>query len=274
MLGAIIGDTIGSRFEGRRRNIHTKEFELFVKDWSHPTDDSVMTIAVADAILQWKGGADQSYEKLSELAAKSMRKWGNRYFHGFGKSFKAWLLDETMGPYNSCGNGAAMRISPVGYAAETLEECIAMSKAVTEITHNHPDGLMGAEATAVQIFLVKNNMLSEKHSMDDLRKYEEEHYYPIDFDMKWLHDNYTWSCFCDMTCQPAYLSLYVSTGYEDAIRNAIHLGGDSDTIAAITGGIAEAYWGIPVDIQREGWSYLYDDEKDVIDRFYRKFIDK
>lgn len=177
-----------------------------------------------------------------------------------------------MGPYNSCGNGSAMRISPVGFAATSLDECIAMSKAVTEVTHNHPDGMMGAEATAVQIFMIRNGELSDRHSMEEIRKYEEEHYYKIDFDMKWLHENYTWSCFCDMTCQPAYLSFYLSTSYEDAIRNAIHLGGDSDTMAAITGGIAEAYWGIPYDIQRRTWSYLYDDEREVISAFYDRFI--
>ena len=153
MLGAIIGDTVGSRFEFD--NNHTKDFEFLTKE-CRPTDDSVMTIAIADAIMQWDHEGRPSYGRLSELAAESMRMWGRAYPRaGYGGHFAMWLVDDSMGPYNSCGNGSAMRVSPVGWAATSLEECIAMSRAVTEVTHNHPDGIKGAEATAVQVFLAR-----------------------------------------------------------------------------------------------------------------------
>ena len=151
MLGAVIGDIVGSRFEWH--NIRTKEFALFHEDCTF-TDDTVMTCTVAQAILDWDEEKRPSWQRLSQLSEKNMRELGEIYpDRGYGGNFRQWLYDESMGPYHSCGNGSAMRISPVGWAADSLESCIAMSHAVTAITHNHPDGIMGAEATAVQIFL-------------------------------------------------------------------------------------------------------------------------
>jgi len=154
MLGAIIGDIVGSRFEWA--NIESKQFDFFHEqcDFFHEqcdfTDDTVMTCALAKAIMLWDQEGRPSYGRLSELASKYMRKMGVVYpSRGYGGHFRHWLYDQEMGPYNSCGNGSAMRISSVGWAANSLEECIAMSKAVTQVTHNHPDGIMGAEATAV-----------------------------------------------------------------------------------------------------------------------------
>ncbi len=264
MIGAIAGDIVGSRFEFD--NINTKDFELFNEECSF-TDDSVMTIAVADAILQWDMEGRPSYGRLSELAETSMRTWGRQYpFAGYGGHFSMWLQDWSMGPYNSCGNGSAMRVSPVGWAAASLEECIAMSRAVTEITHNHPDGIRGAEATAVQIFLARQGM-----GLKDLKAYEEKHYYPIRHDLAWLRENYDWHSLCDGTCQAAYECLYEAAGYEDAIRNCMAVGGDCDTTGAICGGIAEAVFGVPKAIEEKARSYLDSGMLEVVDRFVAKF---
>ena len=260
MIGAIIGDIVGSRFEWQNTK---KEDFTFLHPTCSFTDDSVMTIAVADAIMQWDGEGRKSFERLSELAIIAMRTWGRAYpYAGYGGHFGQWLMDDSMGPYNSCGNGAAMRISPVGWAATTLEECIAMSRAVTEVTHDHPDGIKGAEATAVQIFLARQGK-----SLTELKEYEEKHYYSIAHDVAWLRRNYRWHSLCDGTCQPAFECLYESTGYEDAIRKCMLVGGDCDTTGAICGGIAEAVWGIPEDIQRKVYSYLDEIQIALIDVF-------
>ncbi len=267
MLGAIIGDIVGSRFEWE--NIYSKEFDFFHEECSF-TDDTVMTCALAQAITLWDEEGRESYERLSELASSSMRELGASYpYSGYGGHFRQWLIDETMGPYNSCGNGSAMRVSPVGWAATTLEECIAMSRAVTEVTHNHPDGIMGAEATAVQIFMARN-----KASLSELEKHEKEHYYSIEYDLEWLQENYEWSSLCDNTCQAAYVCLYESTSYEDCIRNCMSIGGDSDTIGAIAGGIAEAYYGIPDAIMKEGLLYLDEDLTSIYMNFVEKYISR
>ena len=261
MLGAIIGDIAGSRFEFR--NIHTKNFELF-GEGCHPTDDTIMTIAIAEAICHWRREGNGEYKKLSEDAEREMRSWGLRYPDaGYGAHFSMWLNDPEMKAYNSAGNGAAMRISPVGDAAKTIDECIAMSRAVTEVTHNHPDGIRGAEATALQIFLARQGK-----DIGYLRQYEEEHYYPIESGFEALYECYEPSFCCDMTCQPAFICTYQSTSFEDAIKSSISIGGDSDTISAIAGGIAEAYWGIPDDIKNKGLSYLNKEMQTAMRRFY------
>ena len=150
MIGAIIGDIVGSRFEWH--NIKTKEFELFHRR-CHPTDDSVMTLAVAQAILDSRGDLDA----LSQNTIRHMQALGRRYPHaGYGGNFRRWLRTEDPQPYNSYGNGSAMRVSPCGFAAKTLEEAIAMADAVTKVTHDHPEGMKGAEATAVAIFLARS----------------------------------------------------------------------------------------------------------------------
>ena len=267
MLGAIIGDIVGSRFEWE--NIKTKKFDFFHGDCEF-TDDTVMTCAVAKAITLWDEEGTHSYERLSETVVACMREMGRIYPNrGYGGHFRKWLHDKSMGPYNSCGNGSAMRVSPVGWAANSLEECIAMSKAVTEVTHNHPDGIMGAEATAVQIFMARNGA-----SLSELKAFEQERYYEIVYGMDWLWDNYHWSSLCDQTCQPAFVCLYESNSFEDCIRNCMSIGGDSDTIGAIAGGIAEAYHGIPDEIKYLGISYLDDGLVAILEDFTKKFITK
>lgn len=269
MIGAIIGDTVGSRFEFN--NIHTKDFE-FLSPKCFLTDDSIMTIAVAEAIIEWidtNGREEKDYSKLSKYAEASMRKWGLKYPDvGYGTHFKRWLNDPSMGPYNSCGNGSAMRISPIGWVAETKEECILMTKAVTEVTHNHIDGIKGAEATAMQIFLAR----AENMDKDALKRYEEENYYSLDgYEFETLKRSYTWQSLCDGTCQAAFSSLYNSTSFEDAIRNCILIGGDVDTTGAICGSIAEVIYPVESAIREKIRTYMTKEELSVLDEFESRF---
>ena len=245
MLGAIIGDVVGSRFEWN--NNRSKKFDFFTYK-CFPTDDSIMSLAIAKAILECK----EDYSKLGECAVKYMQEVGRPYPHcGFGGMFYQWMYSDTPKPYNSFGNGAAMRVSACGFAANSLEEAIALSKAVTEVTHNHPEGIKGAEATTVAIYLAR-----EGKSILEIRDYIDKHYYPMDFTLDGIRDTYTFNETCQETVPQAIMAFLESTDFEDAIRNAISIGGDSDTLAAITGGIAEAYYGIPTDIRKHALTYL------------------
>jgi type I restriction enzyme M protein len=245
MLGAIIGDIVGSRFEWN--NIKTKEFD-FLTYACEVTDDSIMTLAVAKAILEANG----DYGKLGDLAVKNMREVGRPYPDcGYGGMFRQWVYSDTMEAYNSFGNGAAMRVSACGFAGNTLDEVKLLSQKVTEVTHNHSEGIKGAEATAVCIFLARtgSNML-------EIRDYVNEHYYPLNFTLDGIRDSYKFNETCQDTVPQAIMAFLESTCFEDAIRNAISIGGDSDTLAAITGGIAEAYYGIPADIRKHALTFL------------------
>lgn len=234
MLGAIIGDMAGSIYEFHNRR--SKDFPLFVSD-CFPTDDSIMTIAVAKAILENSGKVDG----LSEQAIKWMRKIGQQYpCCGYGGRFIAWMFSDHPVPYGSYGNGAAMRASPCGFAARSLEEAKALSRAVTEVTHNHPEGIKGAEATACAVFLAKTN-----RSKQEIRAFLTENYYDLDFTLDEIRPHYQFNESCQETVPQAIVAFLESDSFEDAIRNAISIGGDSDTLAAITGGIAEAFYGIP-----------------------------
>lgn len=262
MLGAIIGDIVGSRFEFD--NIKTKEFKFFTNT-CYFTDDSVMTLSIANAILEANG----DYTNLSELTVKNMQKIGRNYPNcGYGGRFYGWMFSNNPSPYYSYGNGSAMRVSSVSYVGKTLDEVKELSKKVTEITHNHPEGLKGAEATAVSIFLAINGK-----SKDEIRKYINENYYNLDFTLDEIRPTYRFNEICQDTVPQAIEAFLESTDFEDAIRNAISIGGDSDTLAAITGSIAEAYYGIPEDIKRKALSYLDNDLYDIYTRFVKKFGD-
>ena len=245
MLGAIIGDIVGSRFEWD--NIKTKEFELFTNE-SFVTDDSIMTLAVAKAILL----SQKDLSRLNQFTVQSMQEVGRPYPNcGYGGMFQQWMYSDNPKPYHSFGNGAAMRVSPCGFAADSLEEAIKLSQAVTEVTHNHPEGLKGAEATVVAIFLARTG-----HSIADIKQHITQNYYPMDFSLDSIRDTYQFNETCQETVPQAIMAFLESTSFEDAIRNAISIGGDSDTLAAITGGIAQAYYGIPGEIRQSALSYL------------------
>lgn len=260
MLGAIIGDIVGSRFEWN--NNKNKEFE-FLNHKCFFTDDSVMSLAIAKALLVCK--ADLS--DLGIQSIKYMQETGRQYPNcGFGGMFNKWIFSNDPKPYNSYGNGAAMRVSACGFVAETMEEAIEMARKVTEVTHNHPEGLKGAEATAVAIFMAKtgSNIL-------EIRDYINEHYYPMNFKLDDIRENYKFNETCQETVPQAIEAFLESKNYEDAIRNAISIGGDSDTLAAITGGIAEAYYGIPTDIRKHALTFLDEKLLSILVEFENKY---
>lgn len=257
MIGAIIGDIVGSRFEWN--NIKSKDFDLFTAGCFF-TDDSVMTIAVADALIRAKG----NLEILSEYAVESMQLIGRPFPDcGYGGSFYHWMYIDNPKPYGSYGNGAAMRVSACGFVAKSLEEAKALSKAVTEVTHNHPEGIKGAEATAVAIYLARSG-----YSIDEIQQHISTKYYPMDFTLDEIRDTYEFNETCQDTVPQALKAFFESLDFEDAIRNAISIGGDSDTLAAITGGIAEAYYGVPQDIKNKALNYLDEDLLQIVNRFY------
>ena len=245
MLGAIIGDIVGSRYEWK--NNKSKAFDLFTYRCK-VTDDSIMSLAVAKAIV----ACNKNYDQLNKMAVKYMQEVGRHYPDcGYGGHFHKWIFARNPQPYNSWGNGAAMRVSACGFAAQSLEEVVMLSRAVTEVTHNHPEGIKGAEATAVAIYLARTGS-----SIIEIRDYIDKHYYPMNFTLDAIRESYHFDVSCQGSVPQAIMAFLESTGFEDAIRNAISIGGDSDTIAAICGGIAEAYYGIPVDIRKHALTFL------------------
>ncbi|MBQ3393722.1 MAG: ADP-ribosylglycohydrolase family protein [Oscillospiraceae bacterium] len=263
MIGALIGYIVGSRFE--RHNIKTKEFELF-DDYCKATDDSVMTLALAAAILYSK----EDRSNLSEKAVYCMRKFGHEYPHaGYGGLFKGWLEMKDPKPYGSMGNGAAMRVSSCRWAAESLEEAKLMSRLVTEVTHDSEDGLRGAEATTVAIYMALHGRTKE-----EIGEVFKRDYYKIDFTLDDIRPSYKWGGKCHDTVPYAMEAFLESESFEDAIRNAISIGGDSDTLRAITGSVAEAYYGVPVDIREEAMDFLDELMEDTLYQFESKYGQK
>ena len=263
MIGAIIGDIVGSRFEGWiHPNCKSKEFELFHKD-CRPTDDSIMTLTVAKALLNYDG----DIEMLKGFATATMREYGLKYPNaGYGGMFRRWINSYNPTPYNSYGNGSAMRTSPCAYVSKSLEEAVEVSRAVAEITHNHPEGINGAEATTVAIYMALNGK-----TMVEIREYIIKNYYNIDFTLDAIRPDYEFDVTCQGSVPQALEAFFESTGFEDAIRNAISIGGDSDTIAAITGGIAEAYYGVPKELREQVLNYLDDGLREIVFAFENKY---
>lgn len=263
MLGAVIGDIVGSRFEWH--NIKTKDFEFFTNS-CHFTDDTVMTIAIADALLSCNG----DYSSLSSKVIKCMQEYGKLHPNaGYGGHFRDWIYSSDPQPYNSWGNGSAMRVSPCGFIAKNLEEAEALAGITAAVTHNHPEGIKGAKATAAAIYLAKSGK-----SIDEIRKYITDNYYDIDFTLDDIRADYKFDVSCQGSVPQALEAFFESKDFEDAIRNAISIGGDSDTIAAITGGVAEAYYGLSTDLEVNAVSFLSPDLKKVFNRFYKPLIEE
>lgn len=263
MLGAIIGDIVGSRFEWN--NNKSKQFDLLTYK-CFVTDDSIMSLAIARALLE----SNSDYSDLSENAVKFMQIIGRPYPNcGYGDRFREWMYSDNPKPYGSYGNGAAMRVSACGFVAKSLEEAIQLSKAVTEVTHNHPEGLKGAEATAAAIFLARagKNLL-------EIRDYITKNYYSINFTLDGIRDSYEFNENCQDTVPQALEAFFESKNFEDAIRNAISIGGDSNTLAAITGSIAEAYYGIPTDIRKHALTFLDERLLNILVEFENKYPSK
>lgn len=265
MLGALFGDIVGSVYEWH--NIHTKEFPLLV-DHSRFTDDTVMSIAVCDAFLE---GMDHHYDdnQLKETLIKKMREYGRKYpGRGFGGMFAQWLVASDPKPYNSFGNGSAMRVSSVGWLYNSLEEVNHYAKISAEVTHNHVEGIKGAQAIASSIYLAR-----QKKSKEEILEYIKQTYgYNVDESLDEIRKYYSFNVTCQGSVPQAIRAFYESTGYEDALRSAISIGGDSDTIACMTGGIAEAYYGMPKHLQDLALSKLDPDLITIINRFQDKVI--
>lgn len=258
MYGAIIGDIVGSRFEWL--NIKSKEFDFFSPLCSI-TDDSVLSIALAKAFLLCKG----EYDVLPDYVIDCMREFGHKYPNaGYGSGFLTWLDNDNPEPYNSWGNGAAMRVSSCGLIARSIREVKRLSRKVTEVTHNHPEGLKGAEATAVAVYMAKKGKNKKQ-----IGRYINKHYYKLDFTLDKIRDSYYYDVSCQGSVPQAIQAFLESKDYEDAIRNAISIGGDSDTIAAITGGIAGAYYGIPRDIIERAKTYVPEEMQQIIEDFQK-----
>lgn len=243
MLGAIIGDIVGSVYEWN--NIKTKDFPLFSKDGFF-TDDSVMTIAVADALLN--GGTADNF-------IDSMKRIGRPYPNsGYGGNFNNWIFSDDREPYNSWGNGSAMRVSPCAWFANSLEEAEELAEMSAVVTHNHPEGIKGAQATAAAIYLARTD--KEK---SEIKNYIESKYgYDLSRSLDSIRPVYLFNESCQETVPEAIIAFLESNGFEDAIRNAISLGGDSDTLTAITGSIAEAAYGVPSGIVTKAFHYMDD----------------
>lgn len=250
MLGAIIGDTVGSVYEFN--NIRKKDFKLFGNN-NFLTDDSIMTLAVAEMLKN-------NYQNDKIKIIETFKKWGRKYPKaGYGGHFFMWLFTEETEPYYSFGNGAAMRISPVAWYANSEEEVKEFSKKVTEVTHNHPEGLKGAEVTAMCIYYA----LIGK-SKEFIKDYVSQ-YYDIDFDYEDLRKNYWFNETCQDTVPQAIYCFLISKDFEDCLRTTISIGGDCDTTAAISCAIAEAYYGIPKKIKKQILTYLTKEMKEVLE---------
>lgn len=260
MYGAILGDIIGSPFEFDRGD-KTKDFKLFSRK-SHFTDDSVMTLAVCEALL--KVGQDATVKEIEDAVISSMQSWGRRYPHaGYGGYFRRWLTACHPEPYNSFGNGSAMRVSAVGWLYDSLENTRTVAKATANVTHNHPEGIKGAEATASAIFMARNGS-----SKEEIKKYiEKEFHYDLNRTLNEIRPDYHMDETCQKTVPEAIIAFLEATDFEDAIRNAVSLGGDTDTLGAITGSIAEAYYRIPEWLMTECRKRINRDMRVVLDDF-------
>lgn len=252
MFGASIGDVVGSRWEFN--NIKTKDFALFGKG-CYATDDTVMTCAVADVLVNKK---QNNKDKIID----TLKKWGKKYPDaGYGGHFYNWVLGSDREPYNSYGNGSAMRVSAVGWIGKTEKEVKNLSRKVTEVTHNHPEGIKGAEVTAMCIYYARNGK-----SRDFIKQYVEQ-YYNLDFDYEELRKTYKHAEeICQNTVPQAIYCFLISHSFEDCLRTTISIGGDCDTTAAISCAIAEAYYGGCDGLEKYVRNYLTEEMYEILNK--------
>ncbi|RMF00461.1 MAG: ADP-ribosylglycohydrolase family protein [Bacteroidetes bacterium] len=254
MLGAIAGDIIGSVYE--KQPVKTTDFPLFLPE-SRFTDDTVLTVAIADSLLH-----DRPF-------AENVRKYARAYpLAGYGGSFMRWMSGLNEGPYHSWGNGAAMRVSPVGFAFEELETVKQVARETAIITHDHPEGVKGAQAVAAAVYLARSG-----YGKALIKDHIERHYaYDLSRTLADIRPMYCFEVSCQGSVPQSIRAFLESTSWESAVRNAISLGGDADTMACIVGAIAEAFYGgVPVEIEAEVIRRLPADFQQTIDLFYEAF---
>lgn len=258
MKGAIIGDIIGSAYEfSEMKDVN---FEFFSRK-SFFTDDSIMTVAVAEALLSGKEG-----EELKDELIDSMKNWGRKYpGAGFGGTFIKWILTGNREAYGSYGNGSAMRVSPAGWLYDTMEETLEKAKMTAEVTHNHPEGIKGAQAVAACIFLGRNGA-----SKDEIRKFVEDTFdYPLNRTCDEIRKDYCFDVTCMGSVPESIIAFLEGNDFEECVRLSVSLGGDADTTGAITGSIAEAFYGGIGSLDDKIYEYVDDDKMlSVIERFY------
>ena len=257
MIGAIIGDIVGSRFEFN--NTDKTDFELFTPECSY-TDDTICTIAVAEAILN-----GTSYKK-------SILKWCRKYPDpkgAYGSSFESWIHQKNPKPYNSYGNGSAMRVSSVGWAFDSEKEVLEQAKQTAIISHNHPEGIKGAQCVADLIYALRKRNIRKRVS--DITLFVRSKFSYTIPSLKSLKSSNNFDCTCQGTVPQAIRCFMQAKDFEKTIRIAISVGGDSDTLGAIAGSIAESWFDIPEHIKLKALNYLPDEMIDVIDRFTEKF---
>ncbi len=260
MLGAIAGDIIGSIYEFN--NHRSKDFPLFTPQ-NHFTDDTVLTVAIAELVLHSDSPSGRSY-------VEQFHRYYQQYPNaGYGGRFGAWARTASSEPYNSWGNGSAMRVSPIGFAYNTLEKVLLEAERCAAITHNHPEGIKGAQATAAAIFLARTGS-----SKSTIRTYITDTFgYDLQRTADQIRPVYQFNESCQETVPEAIIAFLESTDFVDAIRTAISLGGDSDTLACITGGIAEAFYGgVPTTIANETLARLDAPLRRVTEAFLHRFI--
>ncbi len=261
MYGAILGDIIGSKYEFC--NAQSRDFPLFSEGCSY-TDDSLMTLAIANALLR----ARAENRPFRHMAVEEMQRIGRAYpwpQGGYGSRFGMWLHMQEPAPYHSCGNGSAMRVSACGVIAGTLQEALDLARASADVTHDHPEGIKGAQAVAAAIYLAAHG--EEKTA---IRDYIRQNFYPLDKTLRQIRPNYRFDETCQGTVPEAIEAFLESHSFEDAIRNAIWLGGDSDTVGAITGSIAWAYYSSREDLrwlERKALEMLPEDLREIALKF-------
>ena len=260
MYGAILGDIIGSPYEFDRGS-KTKDFPLF-SGRSEFTDDTVMTIAVADAFLPVQ--PEMEDEVIRQRVVAKMQKYGRLYPHaGYGSRFRRWLRDRHPQPYNSWGNGSAMRVSSVGWLYNDLETVRRMARLSAEVTHNHPEGIKGAEAVASAIFLARSGSTKA-----EIKAYLEENFhYDLSRTCDEIRPDYYHVESCQETVPEAITAFLEGQSFEDVIRTAVSLGGDSDTLTCIAGSMAEAFYGVPEELKAESQNRLPEDLLEVLQQF-------
>ena len=269
MIGAICGDIIGSAYEFKP--IKSREFELFTGENCF-TDDTVMTVAVGAALMRsWE---KDEFATLGQVAKNTMLDIGYWYpCCGYGGRFHRWMYGDKPEPYSSCGNGAAMRVSPVGLIARSLDEVVEMSRTVTEITHNHPEGIKGAEATAVAVYLARVG-----ESKDAIKGVIMGRYYPNIKSVEEYHNETQGHGqeLCQISVPQAMAAFFEGDSYESVIRNCVYIGGDCDTTGAIAGGIAEAFYHVPWEIEDMGMRYLDRQLKNIYEdwKFFQFYFNK
>lgn len=259
MYGAIIGDIVGSVYEFSPKK--TKDFPLFSAK-CEVTDDTIMTVAVAEVLLGLDG--NEREEEIKSRFVQAMKTWGHKYpWGGYGGRFNAWLQSDSSEPYNSLGNGSAMRVSPCGWLYNDMETTRKMARLSAEVTHNHPEGIKGAEAIAAAIFMARKGA-----SKEEIKEFVETEF---GYDLGKTCDQIRPDCVFDETCPvsvpEAIIAFLDSTDYEDVIRNAVSLGADADTQAAIAGSIAEAFYGIPDELIEQAKAFIPEDIQKVVELF-------